>query len=75
MNAMVSSYMIWNNDNKYKAVNIYNTVDSMDYYRMVIDKLKEKKIVLWDDTYEIEKVYISGDNLTKIRNNYRNYYD
>lgn len=67
--------MIWNNDNKYKAVNIYNTVDSMDYYRMVIEKLKEKKIVLWDDTYEIEKVYISGDNLTKIRNNYRNYYD
>ena len=75
MNAMVSSYMIWNNDNKYEVVNIYNTVDSMDYYRMVIDKLKEKKIVLWDNTYEIEKVYISGDNLTKIRNNYRNYYD
>lgn len=75
MNAMVSSYMIWNNDNKYEVVNIYNTVDSMDYYRMVIDKLKEKKIVLWNNTYEIEKVYISGDNLTKIRNNYRNYYD
>lgn len=75
MNAMVSSYMIWSDDNKYEVVNIYNTVDSMDYYRMVIDKLKEKKIVLWDNTYEIEKVYISGDNLTKIRNNYRNYYE
>ena len=72
---MVSSYMIWNNDDVYEVVNIYSIVDGMDYYRMVIDRLKEKKIVLWDNTYEIEKVYISGDNLTKIRNNYRNYYE
>ena len=67
--------MIWNNDDVYEVVNIYSIVDGMDYYRMVIDRLKEKKIVLWDNTYEIEKVYISGDNLTKIRNNYRNYYE
>lgn len=75
MNVMTSSYSVWSRGREYYTINIYGIIDNMDYYKMAINKLKEKKILLWDNDIEIEKVYISEDNLTKIRNNNRNYYE
>ena len=40
---------------------------------MTLDSLKNKEILVGGNSFEIDKVYISMDNLTKLKENYQNY--
>lgn len=63
----------------YKMLNIYTYNNGIDVYKNILNDLKDKKINTYYfdnyDTYKINKIYISSDNLTKIRENNRNYYN
>ena len=62
----------------FRVVDIYATYDGFNNVKEAIDLLKKKKIEFVGDdtpTYEIEKIYISGDNLTRIKENYKKRYE
>ena len=66
---------------RYKVINIYAGYDGLDSFKAMLDDLKDKKINKYnlydihDDGYEIDKVYISSSNLTKIKENYKKIYE
>ena len=58
--------------NMVEIANIYVDYDELEFYRTVINDFKHKKINTYnryDNGYEIDKIYISSKNLTKIREN------
>ena len=60
--------------NSYKIIHINDNRYGYDYFKMVVKYLTNKKIVVNNDgLYEIDKIYISEDNLTKIKKNYERY--
>ena len=71
----VYSYMSEDSDgNSYKIIHINDNRYGYDYFKMVVKYLTNKKIVVNNDgLYEIDKIYISEDNLTKIKKNYDMY--
>ena len=71
----VYSYMSEDSDgNSYKIIHINDNSYGYDYFKMVVKYLTNKKIVVDNDgLYEIDKIYISEDNLTKIKKNYERY--
>lgn len=71
----VYSYMSEDsNGNSYKIIHINDNSYGYDYFKMVVKYLTNKKIVVNNDgLYEIDKIYISENNLTKIKNNYKEY--
>ena len=71
----VYSYMSEDSDgNSYKIIHINDNRYGYDYFKMVVKYLTNKKIVVNNDgLYEIDKIYISEDNLTKIKKNYERY--
>ena len=71
----VYSYMSEDSDgNSYKIIHINDNRYGYDYFKMVVKYLTNKKIVVNNDgLYEIDKIYISENNLTKIKKNYERY--
>lgn len=71
----VYSYMSEDSDgNSYKIIHINDNRYGYDYFKMVVKYLTNKEIVVNNDgLYEIDKIYISEDNLTKIKKNYERY--
>ena len=67
------------NYNVYEIASTYVDYDEIKRLKNVIEDLKKKRIntnsFYNSCNYEIEKVYISEDNLTKIRDNYINFND
>ena len=63
----------------YKLLDIYVDYNEFDIYKKIIKDLKNKKIntYYYDNmnNYVIDKIYISSDNLTKIKENYNNIYN
>ena len=54
-------------------VTIYVNRDELEIYKQILEDLKHQKINtynMYDGDYRIDKVYISEDNLAKIKNNY-----
>ena len=82
-NFKVDTYAYYTYDediNSYKVVNIYGNYDGIKSFNKVLNDFKNKKIntyILYgeEDNYVIDKVYISSDNLTKIKENYKKHYD
>jgi len=74
-------YHHYDEDNyNYKIVDMYTNYDSIKSFNKVLDDFKNKKIntyILHDDgdNYVIDKVYISSDNLTQIKENYENAFE
>lgn len=58
---------------QYKTLRFTTNYSEFDYFKKMFDGLKDKKIVNVDDTWRIDKIYISEDNLTKLRENYLKY--
>ena len=61
----------------YKIVDVYATFDGIHSFNGFLSDLKDKKINTYnfndgDGNYIIDKVYISQDNLTQIKENYKN---
>ena len=67
------------NYNVYEIVSTYVDYDEITRLKSVLEDLKKKRIntnnFYNSCNYEIEKIYISEDNLTKIRDNYINFND
>lgn len=63
------------NEGYYKIVRIVPSYNNMDYYKYFIDNLKDKLIVLNDMDYQVDRIYISDENLAKLKNNYNRYYN
>ena len=67
------------NYNVYEIASTYVDYDEIARLKSVIEDLKKKKIntnsFYNSCNYEIEKVYVSEDNLTKLRENYINFND
>ncbi len=57
----------------YTILYLYAECDEFNLYKDIVNNLKEKKILINDRLWEIDKIYISDDNLTKIKDNYANY--
>ena len=61
---------------EYLSVNIIVDYDDMKTFKTLLEDAKNKRIRTYDATgYEIDKLYISQDNLTKIKENYKKLYD
>ena len=71
-------YHYYDEDNyNYKVVDMYTNYNSIKSFKKVLDDFKNKKIntyILYEDNdnYVIDKVYISNNNLTQIKENYEN---
>lgn len=65
--------------NVYDMINFYVDDNEFELIKRVIDDVKKKKINTYDNMhecdYKIEKVYISHDNFTKIKDNYDKLFD
>ena len=61
------------NNNKYKVIHVNYDYDDIEMLKNIIEDLKKKRINKYDSYYEIEKIYISQENLTKLRENNRKY--
>ena len=60
---------------RYKYLDIWASYSELDFYKEVINNLKEKKIISCDELWKIDKIYVSTENLTKLRENYIKYHD
>ena len=60
---------------RYKYLDIWASYSEFDFYKEVINNLKEKKIISCDELWKIDKIYVSTENLTKLRENYIKYHD
>lgn len=70
-----SNYVYGRNMEDYKVIHFNYNYSSMDMFKKIIDDLKNKKInKYYDNYYRIDKIYISQDNLTKLKENNKNYY-
>ena len=70
------TYYTYEDDKAYKVVDAFANYDSIKSFNKVLDDFKDKKIntyALRDDenSFVIEKVYISQANLDKIKDNYK----
>ena len=69
---------IYNEDgNMYRVASVYATFDGIHSFNNFLDDLKNKRINTYnfndsDNNYVIDMVYISSDNLTQIKENYKN---
>ena len=63
------------NNVDYKVIHIYYDYNNINVLKNIINDLKNKKINKYDNDYEIDKIYISESNLTKLRENYLKYND
>ena len=64
----------------YEIVNIHTYNDEFATMKKISDDLKKKRINLHNisdngKNYEINKIYISSSNLTKLRDNYHKMYN
>ena len=64
---------VLSNDKIYSWLSIYSNNSEYNYLKMTLDSLKNKEILVGGNPFEIDKVYISMDNLTKLKENYQNY--
>ena len=77
-NFRIDTYVYYhydNEDNMYKVVDIYAGYDGVKSFNKVLSDFKDKKIntyVLQNDSenYTINKIYISSENLNKVKENY-----
>ena len=73
-NAYLYNYSSYDGDsNVYRVYDISFDYNEMEFYRDVINNLKEEKIVNYDDGAYDVKIYVSNDNLTKLRENINNF--
>lgn len=68
-----STHDVWSNDKIYSWLSIYSNNSEYNYLKMTLDSLKNKEILVGGNPFEVDKVYISMDNLTKLKENYQNY--
>jgi len=66
------NYSSYVNDKTFKVYDINYEYNELDVYKNVIDNLKEKKIVEYNNIYDV-KMYVSNDNLIKLRKNVNEY--
>lgn len=67
------NYRNHTNNQDYQIYDISYKLDELELYKNIINNLKNKKIVNYDnDVYDI-KIYISSDNLNKLKKNINNY--
>ena len=67
------THSVWNNDREYSWLSIYSDGYEYNYLKMALDGLKNKEILVGGSSFKIDKIYISLDNLTKLKENYQNY--
>ena len=73
INTYLYSYDSYDSDrSSFKIVELGYDYNELEMYSEIINNLKDKKIVNYDKIYEI-KMYISEDNLTKLRENINKY--
>lgn len=69
-----SNYIHYNDlGDAFVYVDIYSDVNGFSMYKEVIANLKERRIVNYDESYMIKKMYISEKNLTKLKENIAKY--
>ena len=62
--------------NNYRFIDIVSEYNEFDVYKRIVSDLKNKKISSMDyDYYKIDKIYLSSENLNKLKDNYLNYYE
>jgi transcriptional regulator with XRE-family HTH domain len=69
------TYEVYNHNKVYSMTMFFDDYDGFTIFKDVINSLKKKELKEYNYGYDIEKVYISRDNLTKLKDNYVNYYD
>lgn len=76
VNAYVYSYNEYIDDgykkNLFRIVEVSMNYNEIEFYKDIINNLKDEKIVNYDIGYEV-KMYVSELNLTKLRKNINNY--
>ena len=64
----------YDNNIEYKFISINTNYNNPDTYKKIIENLKNKKICLYNDNYQITKITISKENLTKLKENQSNFF-
>ena len=76
INAYLYSYNGYNYDGykkqSFRIVEINYDYNELEYYRQIIEDLTNKKIVNYDRDYDV-KIYVSNENLIKLRKNVNEY--
>lgn len=58
-----------------KVIHIYNEYDEFESYKYFVSNLRNNKLIINNNYYEIDKVYISQKNLDMLIDNFRKYRD
>jgi len=66
------SYNESNNRDNFKVIDVVSDYNEIDIYKNIFDGLKNEKIIDYNKDFDI-KLYVSHDNLTKLRENINNY--
>jgi len=67
------NYRIYHSDRDYLVYDISYDLDELGMYRNIMNNLRDKKIVNYDnDIYDV-KIYVSSENLDKLKKNINNY--
>lgn len=67
------NYMRYNDDRDYNVYDISYRVNELELYKDVLNNLRLKRIVNYDgDVYDI-KIYVSSDNLLRLKKNINDY--
>ena len=66
------SYNESNNRDNFKVIDVVSDYNEIDIYKNIFDGLKNEKIINYNKDFDI-KLYVSHDNLTKLRENINNY--
>ncbi len=72
------TYHEYDDEVVYDVLGMYPNYDQTGEYKMIIEDLKNKKLNtfnLYNNYYEVDKIYVSQDNFTKLKNNYYKLYD
>ena len=72
VDASVYNYNESNNSNGFKVIDIVGNYNDLDFYKNIFVGLLDKKIINNNKDFEI-KMYVSHDNLTKLRENINKY--
>ena len=71
----IYTYNIYDERESYKIIRISYIYDDINLYKRVIEDLKEKKIKKYNGSYELDKIYLSSDHLTKLKENNNKFYN
>jgi len=74
-NVDLYTHYVYDNKNiEYKFIGISTNYNNLNIYKKIIENVKNKKICLYNDNYQITKITISKENLTKLKENQSNFF-